>query len=433
MGKGEEEMNTLPPDSTHLNLAMQGSGSREDAVAFFARHGVPTAAPATTENLVQGSDAWLQARKDLSCTASEFSAVCSRNYFKKRHELMEEKLDRLPRFEGNEATQWGNDHEPDAIKRFEKDKGVRVLSTGLWRHPVYTHIGGSPDGIIDDDSGGIVEVKCPFSKRDMGRLPRHRRCPVMYVDQIQGLMEIMDKKYCWLIVWNPNDVSYVRVERDRSYWAQRMLPMILSFCYELNKARGAPAGPNELQLSAGDFGACCRRNAFLSRRDLMLRKLRRFMKARPTKRALGKKQTARKSAKRRRLAPAGSASSLPSSAAKTAFDPVSSPLVAFRRGDRSPTTCRLRYSVSVRLTAKTATLPVELQRKIWIYHHQIQFSRVLRQVRRTVPLIREYTKRCTSTPRSTMAYVRWMNWDRLRWRSGMLWKSIIRSRRVPTA
>jgi hypothetical protein len=61
---------------------------------------------------------------------------------------------------------WGNEHESVARLAYTESTGQPVQEVGLFiskRNPLF---GASPDGVIDDDCKGLLEVKCPFSLRD---------------------------------------------------------------------------------------------------------------------------------------------------------------------------------------------------------------------------------------------------------------------------
>ena len=326
--------------------------------------------------LKQGTKEWLAARTTMACTASEFSSVCNRNYFRNRTQLMREKTHGSD-FHGNEATRWGQAHEPDAIARFEKDHpGRKVRATGLWKHPTHPRIGGSPDGLVvpllATEEVGIVEVKCPFSKRHLAKLPRHKKCPAPYVDQIQGMLEIMGLPWCVLVVWNPQDVVYVKVPRDRTYWATRMAPAIHSFVYDLDQARAAAGsvGPDlcgSLALSAGDFSTCCRRNIFKTRRALLEQKLRsvlwRERKARRAQREEGEGKGKKKTR----------------TWTQTTLSLVSFGPPKKRAKKKKPRRKPRPRKPSVESMVH-AVLPAELQDKVYKLHHEMGWSKVMRQL-----------------------------------------------------
>lgn len=124
-------------------------------------------------------------------------------------------------FEGNKATQWGNDNEPAAVEVYEAVTGHVCHEVGFVEHPVDALIGGSPDRLIAEDGG--LEIKCPFNTRVHlgylldGALPRE------YEAQVQGLLWITGREWWDFVSYDPRipDVSLslfcVRVERDELF------------------------------------------------------------------------------------------------------------------------------------------------------------------------------------------------------------------------
>ncbi len=112
-------------------------------------------------------------------------------------------------FTGNIATQWGNDNEDKAIAQYELDEGNLVVSTGF--HTYGDMFGASPDGLIGDD--GLIEVKCPFGKRNTGGfLSIHEQ--LHYYAQIQLELLATDRKWCDFYQWSTVTTLCERVERD---------------------------------------------------------------------------------------------------------------------------------------------------------------------------------------------------------------------------
>lgn len=72
---------------------------------------------------------------------------------------------------------WGQDHEAAAREAYVKTMHLRghtsveVKSSGFVIHPQQGWFGSSPDGIVIDSSNtacfGLLEIKCPYTKRDM--------------------------------------------------------------------------------------------------------------------------------------------------------------------------------------------------------------------------------------------------------------------------
>lgn len=116
-------------------------------------------------------------------------------------------------FTGNEATQWGEDHESVAIAQYQslcmaKDQAPNLV--GFIPHPTMAWLGGSPDLLIGAD--GMGEVKCPFGQKIYPEIPLY------YMAQIQGLLQITERQWCDFIVWTPDCLSVRRVHRSDEYW-----------------------------------------------------------------------------------------------------------------------------------------------------------------------------------------------------------------------
>lgn len=109
------------------------------------------------------------------------------------------------------AMKWGIDNEDKAKRLYEKETGYRVKDYGL---VLYEEWGGcSPDGLIGDD--GLIEIKCP-SKKPHDQTPEH------YWIQIQGQLNIMDRKWCDFYSWHPNGTFTERVYRDTKWWSENV-------------------------------------------------------------------------------------------------------------------------------------------------------------------------------------------------------------------
>ena len=55
--------------------------------------------------------------------------------------------------------QWGTDQEPFARAAYELKTGADIDQVGFVSHDTIMRMGGSPDGLVDDD--GIIEIKAP--------------------------------------------------------------------------------------------------------------------------------------------------------------------------------------------------------------------------------------------------------------------------------
>lgn len=203
----------------------------------------------------QGSVEWLYDRVGY-CTASRFKDVMDFTKAGKPGakrtayiwELVIERLTGQPcEHYTSTAMQHGTDNEPLARMAVEAT-GVMVEQTGFIKHPTLAFVGGSPDGLIDDDSG--VEIKCPFNSAN------HLQCwlsgmPEDHMAQIQGLMWITGRKQWLFASYDPrmpekHQLYLQTIERDDEYIAKLEENII---------ALLAEVGAIQAQLEAAQDGA----------------------------------------------------------------------------------------------------------------------------------------------------------------------------------
>lgn len=115
-------------------------------------------------------------------------------------------------FEGNEATDWGVEHEPTAIKLYTDlaAVGAKTEQVGFIPHPSLDWLGCSPDLLVNDD--GLAEIKCPFSKSIYADIPAY------YMAQMQGQLQITGRQWCDFVVWTPEAMTVQRVFKSNDYW-----------------------------------------------------------------------------------------------------------------------------------------------------------------------------------------------------------------------
>lgn len=178
----------------------------------------------SSQNFKQLSPEWHKAREN-KLTGSVFGAAIGINPYMSRQKLFRQIKGIDPKFEGNEATEWGTLHEKDCVSQYEVDSGRIVIDTGFHIHSEHEWLGASPDGLVSDN--GLVECKCPFS------LNIYETIPLYYMAQIQGQLEIIDKDWCDFAVWTPYEFSVRRIERSKEYW-EWMFPLLEEFWAYVN-------------------------------------------------------------------------------------------------------------------------------------------------------------------------------------------------------
>lgn len=175
----------------------------------------------------QGSVGWLMERVGY-CTASRFKDVMD---FRKdgkpgakriayHWELVIERLTGRPvDHYTNAAMEHGIQNEPVARMAYESFTGNIVTQTGFHKHPEIPFVGGSPDGLVDDDGG--VEIKSPFNAQ------HHLQAiltgiPEEHIAQVQGLMWIHGRNWWDFVSHSPNmppefQIYVQRIEFDAEY------------------------------------------------------------------------------------------------------------------------------------------------------------------------------------------------------------------------
>lgn len=123
-------------------------------------------------------------------------------------------------FQGNDATEWGNEYEAEAIREYTRRTG-RKVKTGqnFFQHAELTLVGGTPDGLIGEK--GIVEVKCPFTFKNHLRTVINRVVPEEYRAQVHGQLWLSGRQWCDFVSYDPRipkghpaRLVIVRVERN---------------------------------------------------------------------------------------------------------------------------------------------------------------------------------------------------------------------------
>lgn len=174
----------------------------------------------------QGSKEWFKQRIG-KLTGSRVGAILGQSKYQTRESILRlmvrEYLDHTgvelchSEFQGNVATEWGNEHEIDAIVAYEIETGNHVESAGLVQHPELPYLASSPDGLVGEK--GCIEAKCPYSKK---LFSIHDRPD--YMAQAQCVMHCCEREWCDFIVWIPGEPLQIeRVEIDHD-WLENLLP-----------------------------------------------------------------------------------------------------------------------------------------------------------------------------------------------------------------
>lgn len=166
----------------------------------------------------QRSPEWFALRGNM-LTASDVAAAIGVNFFKHPETLVLEKCG-YKKFYGNSDTERGIRLESHVRELYDMTHNKKTHEIGLFVHPMYSWLGGSPDGVTED--GILVEIKCP--KKISSTIPKY------YYPQVQLLLEVLDLEMCDFIQFceETQIMKVIRVDRDRK-WFNDMFPVMEEF------------------------------------------------------------------------------------------------------------------------------------------------------------------------------------------------------------
>ncbi|RVE50458.1 hypothetical protein evm_004883 [Chilo suppressalis] len=182
---------------------------------------------------------WLELRRCL-LTASSFSKVCKRRCNISSAPLVKSLVYSYS-LNSVTAIEYGKTNEKTAIKQLEQQEGIVVQKCGLFIDQKYFFLGASPDGLFGE---GIVEMKCPYSARNMDVEQAIIQTKIKFwkIDgslntnhdwyfQIQGQLHISQKNVCLFAVWTGQEfaIKTTKITRDDVFWKTKMEPKLVEF------------------------------------------------------------------------------------------------------------------------------------------------------------------------------------------------------------
>ena len=145
-----------------------------------------------------------------------------------------------------EATEYGKSHENAAKLAYtSKKKNIHLHDCGLVVHQNFNFLGASPDGkVCDSGLTGILEIKCPYSARDMSvvqaatnlanfclgfndNLLKLKENPDYFI-QVQVQLMTTEAPFCDFVVYTSCNVYIERVLPD-VHMQQEMLNKLSHF------------------------------------------------------------------------------------------------------------------------------------------------------------------------------------------------------------
>ena len=238
------ESNTkLPPGDLHtkVNETMRHLQVTPHQIQFLEKS---TTAQST-------SPLWWQARIGR-ITASVAHAVLHTDPVKPSNSLMRKLCIPAKRTINAESLKWGRDHETTALDSYQTTQEAFHETCDLKRCGIkisdnFPFLAASGDGFMSCSCHGprLVEVKCPYGKRDVTSAEELFEDSNFYLDQDGALkknhpyyMQVQLGMYCWnvnvcdFVVWTPSVVIITSVERDANFVIE-CIPKLVAF-FEMN-------------------------------------------------------------------------------------------------------------------------------------------------------------------------------------------------------
>lgn len=172
------------------------------------------------------SDVW-QSERNRRITASNFGRIMLR-----KAAVTQKFIDSLLNKKAftSASTSYGISNEKVARNMYRKKTGNHVHDCGLLINPNFPCIGATPDGkVCHEGQAGILEIKCPFSVRDMkikdavnsdkvrdfflesveGEICLKKNHNYWY--QVQGQLLVSGAKFCDFVTYTRQDLNIIRV------------------------------------------------------------------------------------------------------------------------------------------------------------------------------------------------------------------------------
>lgn len=164
----------------------------------------------------QGTDEWFAIRKG-KMTASHAQAIgnCGKGLDTYITELMAEFYSSGEKEQfTNKHTERGNELEPIARSMYELETGNIVTQIGFMHNE---YVGASVDGLVGED--GLIEIKCVDDVSYFKHLLYGQaEVDTKYIWQVQMQLLVTGRKWCDLVVYNPNyekSMCIFRIEPDQ--------------------------------------------------------------------------------------------------------------------------------------------------------------------------------------------------------------------------
>lgn len=172
------------------------------------------------------SKEWFDFREER-VTGSIIGAILGVSPFTKPYDIFKRKVNK-EQVPDNAAMAYGRALEDLAKEELEQSLGLEILPAGIISHPEYPWLAATPDGIIERAHGiEVVEIKCPYSRRNGGTFDSIEALPWYYA-QVQYEMFVYGASSCHFYQWAPWGDRYECVDFSQEF-IDETLPTLKAF------------------------------------------------------------------------------------------------------------------------------------------------------------------------------------------------------------
>ena len=147
----------------------------------------------------------------------------------------------------SEAVSYGKKHESVAKEAYvSKNNNLHVHDCGLVVNPAYSFLAATPDGkVCDGGHTGILEIKCPYSARNMTVAEAAHEIPTFfmatsgnsmklknthqYFYQVQGQLMVTGAPFCDFVIYTSKDIHIERILPDTEVWEAMLSKLTLFY------------------------------------------------------------------------------------------------------------------------------------------------------------------------------------------------------------
>ena len=199
--------------------------------------------------LTQGTPEWHLWRRE-GIGASESAAVMGLSPWSTPFKVWEDKTGRAPAFEGNMATQRGNELEGKARALYEM-LTMTDMTPACAAHPKYSFMRASFDG-VSEDGKKILEIKVPG--KETHEAAKAGEIPIYYQTQIQHQLMVSGAESCDFFSYNEKDDSsgMITVLPDLEMQASILRECQFFWNHYVLKDVAPPLMPSDTKVMDGD-------------------------------------------------------------------------------------------------------------------------------------------------------------------------------------